>query len=127
MPFTRAVEQEQQQNIWKFRKSSQGLLMSVLGDKKPIAFVEDPAVPVENLPEFLRRFQKLLAGYDTAGGYYGHASVGCIHIRPLINLKQASEVDKMRRITDEVCSLVMEFGGSMSGEHGDGLGSQPPE
>jgi FAD/FMN-containing dehydrogenase/Fe-S oxidoreductase len=119
--FTRAVEQEQQQNIWKFRKSSQGLLMSVLGDKKPIAFVEDPAVPVENLPEFLRRFQKLLAGYDTAGGYYGHASVGCIHIRPLINLKQASEVDKMRRITDEVCSLVMEFGGSMSGEHGDGL------
>src|SRR5262245_47131728 len=119
--FTRAVDQEQQQNIWKFRKSSQGLLFSVLGDKKPIAFVEDPAVPVEKLPEFLRRFQKLLAGYDTSGGYYGHASVGCIHIRPLINLKQASEVDKMRRITDEVCSLVMEFGGSMSGEHGDGL------
>jgi len=119
--FTRAVDPEQQQTIWKFRKSSQGLLFSVLGDKKPIAFVEDPAVPVENLPEFLKRFQKLLAGYDTAGGYYGHASVGCIHIRPLIDLKQASEVDKMRRITDEVCSLVMEFGGSMSGEHGDGL------
>lgn len=119
--FARAVEPEHQQNIWKFRKSSQGLLMSVLGDKKPIAFVEDPAVPVEHLPEFLRRFQKLLAGYDTVGGYYGHASVGCIHIRPLIDLKQASEVDKMRRISDEVCSLVMEFGGSMSGEHGDGL------
>lgn len=119
--FTRALEPEQQQKVWKFRKGSQGLLMSVLGDKKPIAFVEDPAVPVENLPEFLRRFQKLLAGYDTTGGYYGHASVGCIHIRPLINLKEASEVEKMRRISDEVCSLVMEFGGSMSGEHGDGL------
>ena len=93
----------------------------LLGDKKPIAFVEDPAVPVENLPEFLRRFQKLLTGYDTVGGYYGHASVGCIHIRPLIDLKQASEVEKMRQISEEVCSLVMEFKGSMSGEHGDGL------
>ncbi len=118
---TRALEPVEQQKIWKFRKGSQGLLMSVLGDKKPIAFVEDPAVPVENLPEFLDRFQKLLSGYDTTGGYYGHASVGCIHIRPLINLKQASEVEKMRRISDEVCALVMEFGGSMSGEHGDGL------
>lgn len=118
---TRALEPEEQQKIWKFRKGSQGLLMSVLGDKKPIAFVEDPAVPVENLPEFLDRFQKLLAQYDTKGGYYGHASVGCIHIRPLINLKQASEVEKMRRISNEVCALVMEFGGSMSGEHGDGL------
>ena len=73
--FTRAVDPGQQQAIWKFRKSSQGLQFSVLGDKKPIAFVEDPAVPVEKLPEFLRRFQKLLAGYDTSGGYYGHASV----------------------------------------------------
>jgi FAD/FMN-containing dehydrogenase/Fe-S oxidoreductase len=118
---TRALEPAEQLNIWKVRKGSQGLLMSVLGDKKPIAFVEDPAVPIERLPEFLRRFQKLLAGYETAGGYYGHASVGCIHIRPLINLKQSSEVEKMRRISEEVCSLVVEFGGSMSGEHGDGL------
>jgi len=118
---TRALEPAEQLNIWKVRKGSQGLLMSVLGDKKPIAFVEDPAVPVENMPEFLRRFQKLLTGYDTVGGYYGHASVGCIHIRPLINLKESSEVEKMRRISEEVCSLVMEFGGSMSGEHGDGL------
>jgi FAD/FMN-containing dehydrogenase/Fe-S oxidoreductase len=119
--YTRALEPSQQLNIWKVRKGSQGLLMSVLGDKKPIAFVEDPAVPVENLPEFLRRFQQLLASYDTTGGYYGHASVGCIHIRPLINLKQAPEIEKIRRISDEVCSLVIEFGGSMSGEHGDGL------
>jgi len=117
----RALEPAEQLNIWKVRKGSQGLLMSVLGDKKPIAFVEDPAVPVENLPEFLRRFQELLASYETVGGYYGHASVGCIHIRPLVNLKQSSEVEKMRRISEEVCSLVIEFGGSMSGEHGDGL------
>ena len=118
---TRALESAEQLNIWKVRKGSQGLLLSVLGDKKPIAFVEDPAVPVEKLPEFLRRFQKLLAAYNTVGGYYGHASVGCIHIRPLIDLKQGSEVEKIRRISDEVCSLVIEFGGSMSGEHGDGL------
>jgi FAD/FMN-containing dehydrogenase len=74
--FTRAIDSEQQQNIWKFRKSSQGLLLSVLGDKKPIAFVEDPAVPVENC-QFLRRFRSC-GGYDR-GGYYGHASVMYSH------------------------------------------------
>jgi FAD/FMN-containing dehydrogenase/Fe-S oxidoreductase len=115
------VDPARQQSIWKVRKDSLGLLMSVPGDRKPIAFVEDPAVPVERLPEFLRRFRQILADYDTSGGYYGHASVGCLHIRPLIDLKQQSEVGKMRRIAEEVFQLVLECGGSMSGEHGDGL------
>ncbi|HYM11831.1 MAG TPA: FAD-linked oxidase C-terminal domain-containing protein, partial [Bryobacterales bacterium] len=110
-----------QQSIWKVRKDSLGLLMSVPGEKKPIAFVEDPAVPVERLPEFVRRFTQILTDHDTVGGYYGHASVGCLHIRPLIDLKQAGEVDKMRAIAEDVFQLVVECGGSMSGEHGDGL------
>jgi FAD/FMN-containing dehydrogenase/Fe-S oxidoreductase len=110
-----------QQNIWKVRKESLGLLMSVLGDKKPIAFVEDPAVPVEKLPAFLRGFKEILARHDAHGGYYGHASVGCLHVRPMINLKEASEVRKMAEISDEVFALVKQYGGSMSGEHGDGI------
>jgi FAD/FMN-containing dehydrogenase/Fe-S oxidoreductase len=115
------VDPARQQSIWKVRKDSLGLLMSVPGDRKPIAFVEDPAVPVERLPEFLRRFRQILADHDTTGGYYGHASVGCLHIRPLIDLKEQSEVGKMRHIAEEVFQLVVECGGSMSGEHGDGL------
>ncbi len=66
-------------------------------------------------------FKSCWLAMTPSAGYYGHASVGCIHIRPLIDLKQASEVEKMRQISEEVCSLVMEFKGSMSGEHGDGL------
>ena len=89
--------------------------MRVKGDKKPIAFVEDPAVPVESLPAFLKGFREILESHDAQGGYYGHASVGCLHVRPTVDLKQASEVHKMREIGDEVCRLVMEFGGSMSG------------
>ncbi len=115
------VDPAKQQSIWKVRKDSLGLLMSVPGERKPIAFVEDPAVPVERLPEFLRRFRQILTDHQTSGGYYGHASVGCLHIRPLIDLKQQSEVDKMRHISEEVFQLVVECGGSMSGEHGDGL------
>ncbi len=111
----------EQQSIWQIRKQALGLLMGVKGDKKPIAFVEDPAVPVERLPAFLQGFGEILKSHDAHGGYYGHASVGCVHIRPAIDLKQASEVRKMREIGNEVCRLVMEFGGSMSGEHGDGI------
>ena len=111
----------QQRDIWQVRKESLGLLMGVKGDKKPVAFVEDPAVPVEKMPSFLRRFDEILKSHDARGGYYGHASVGCVHVRPAIDLKQASEIDKMGKIGEEVCRLVMEYGGAMSGEHGDGL------
>ena len=111
----------QQQNIWKVRKEALGLLMGVLGDKKPIAFVEDPAVPIEKMAGFVREFQKILSDHDARGGYYGHASVGCLHVRPAIDMKQASEINKVREMGEEVCRLVMEYGGSMSGEHGDGI------
>ena len=111
----------EQEYIWQVRKQALGLLMGVKGDKKPIAFVEDPAVPVERLPAFLKGFREILDSHDAHGGYYGHASVGCVHIRPAVDLKQASEIHKMREIGNEVCRLVMEFGGSMSGEHGDGI------
>jgi len=118
LPVVDAVKQA---NIWNTRKQALGLLMSVLGDKKPIAFVEDPAVPIDKMPAFLKGFQEILEKHDAHGGYYGHASVGCLHVRPMIDLKQASEVRKMGQILDEVFALVKEHGGSMSGEHGDGI------
>ncbi len=110
-----------QARIWGVRKEALGILMSVKGDHKPIAFVEDPAVPVERMGRFLGDFREVLERHGARGGYYGHASVGCLHVRPMINLKRASEVRKMAAIADEVFGLVMNHGGSMSGEHGDGI------
>ena len=110
-----------QDMVWNVRKGGLGLLMSIHGDAKPIPFVEDPAVDPENLGEFVRRFDEIVRAHDTQAGYYGHASVGCLHIRPLVSLKSDAGIDKMLSIGEEVSDLVKEFGGSMSGEHGDGI------
>jgi len=110
-----------QAEVWAIRKAGVGLLSSVRGDHKPVAFVEDTAVAPERLSEYVRRFRQILARHNVRAGYYGHASVGCLHIRPLINLKEASGVQKMADISAAVKELVIEFKGSISGEHGDGL------
>jgi FAD/FMN-containing dehydrogenase/Fe-S oxidoreductase len=107
--------------VWAIRKAGVGLLSSIPGDYKPVAFVEDTAVAAERLSEYVRRFRQILARHNVRAGYYGHASVGCLHIRPLLNLKEASGVQKMADISAAVKELVVEFKGSMSGEHGDGL------
>tara|TARA_A100001037_G_scaffold36265_1_gene28073 strand:- start:1146 stop:3935 length:2790 start_codon:yes stop_codon:yes gene_type:complete len=110
-----------QQKVWNIRKAGLGLMMSAPGDYKAIPFVEDTAVDPKVLPEFVREFDQIVRDHDTEAGYYGHASVGCLHIRPLINLKDKSEVAKMKSISKEITDLVIKFGGSISGEHGDGL------
>src|SRR4249920_449576 len=92
---TLAFKPEEVKAIWGVRKAGLGLLLGTKGDKKPIAFVEDTAVEPAKLPEFIRRFREVVAKHDTVAGYYGHCSVGCMHIRPLINLKEASEQKKM--------------------------------
>jgi len=107
--------------LWNLRRASMPLLYSMPGDRKPVTFVEDTAVSPEKLPEFVAAFREVLRRHGTDGSFYGHASVGCLHIRPLLNLKDVGEVATMRRITDEVSDLVLRFGGSLSGEHGDGL------
>ncbi len=116
-----AFKSEEVQEIWGVRKAGLGLLLGTKGDKKPIAFVEDTAVDPAKLPEFIKRFREILRRYDVRAGYYGHCSVGCMHIRPFINLKEAGEVRKMTGIATEISDLVLEFGGAFSGEHGDGL------
>jgi Fe-S oxidoreductase len=119
--YAQALTAQDQGNVWKMRKSGLGLLMSTRDERKPIAFIEDTAVDPAHLPEFLRRFRDVVTKYDTTAGYYGHASVGCLHIRPGIDLRTPAEVDKMYAMMEEISDLVIAYGGSMSGEHGDGL------
>ena len=117
----RLTKSQDQANVWAVRKAGLGLMMNVPGDAKPLPFVEDTAVAPEALPQFIRRFDQIVRDHGTTAGYYGHASVGCLHIRPLIDLKGQEGVDRMVSIADQISDLVLEFGGSMSGEHGDGL------
>ena len=108
-------------DFWKVRKAGFSILMAMVGDSKPVAFVEDTAVAPDRLPEFYERFFAIVARHGLEAACYGHADVGCLHIRPIINMKSAAEVESLREIAREVSDLVAEFGGAMSGEHGDGL------
>jgi FAD/FMN-containing dehydrogenase/Fe-S oxidoreductase len=107
--------------LWSLRRSAVPLLWGMPGDRKPVTFVEDCAVDPHRLPEFAARFRELLQKHGTDGAFYGHASVGCLHIRPVLNLHEPSDVVTMRRIMEDVTDLVLNFHGSLSGEHGDGL------
>jgi FAD/FMN-containing dehydrogenase/Fe-S oxidoreductase len=118
---TLAFKPDEVKAIWGVRKAGLGLLLGTKGDKKPIAFVEDTAVEPAKLPEFIKRFREIISSHEAVAGYYGHCSVGCMHIRPLINLKEESEKQKMVSIANAISDLVLEFNGAMSGEHGDGL------
>ena len=115
---TKASEQAR---WWKMRQAGLGLLMSVKGDAKPVALVEDTAVDPQNLSEFIQRFDAIVRSHGTTAAYYGHASVGCLHIRPLVNLKTLEGLNISESIATEIADLVLEFGGSLSGEHGDGI------
>ena len=108
-------------DFWKVRKAGFSLLMAMVGDAKPVAFVEDTAVAPDKLPEFYDRFFKIVGRRGVQAACYGHADVGCLHIRPIINVKTEAGVDTLRTIAREVSDLVAEFEGAMSGEHGDGL------
>ena len=119
--FSRAISEADQADVWNVRRAGLGLLMGVKGDSKPIAFVEDAAVPPERLPDYLAEFGDLMDSLNTRAGYYAHASVGLLHIRPMVDLKDAAEIAKMRFIAESVRDLVMKYGGAISGEHGDGL------
>ena len=115
----------EQQSIWKLRKAGLGLLLGMKGDKKPIAFVEDTCVEPRHLKEFVPRFADIFAKHDTTGAYYGHCSVGCLHIRPVIDLKTPRGLEQVKAIADEITDLVLEFGGTISSEHGDGRARSP--
>jgi FAD/FMN-containing dehydrogenase/Fe-S oxidoreductase len=114
-----------QAHIWSLREAALGLSMAMRDDAKSISFVEDTAVAPERLSEFIGRFLDMLRGYGTTAGIYAHASVGCLHVRPVVNMKTEEGVRKFEAIANDVAKLVLEFGGALSGEHGDGLVRSP--
>ncbi len=120
-----ALDVAEQQSIWKLRKAGLGLLLGTRGEAKPIAFIEDTAVDPKHLPVFVPRFKEIMAKHGAEGAYYGHCSVGCLHIRPLVNLKTARGLEQVRRMADEIFDLVLEYGGAISSEHGDGRARSP--
>jgi len=105
----------------KLRKSILPLLLGTTDREKPVAFVEDAAVPPERLEEFIERFEEIVEKNGTWACFYGHASVGCLHVRPALDTSDPDGVSRMRRIAEGVADLVVDCGGSLSGEHGDGL------
>ncbi|MBI1827524.1 MAG: FAD-binding protein [Planctomycetes bacterium] len=110
-----------QADVWKLRTSGLGLLMSRPGDAQPYSFVEDSAVDPSRLADYIERLQRILEFEGVHAGFYAHASVGCIHVKPVLNLKSGTDIEKMRRIADAASDLALEFGGAMTGEHGDGI------
>jgi len=114
-----------QTKIWSLRENSLGLSMAMRGDAKSISFVEDTAVAPEKLRDYIDRFLEIIRRHGTTAGIYAHASVGCLHVRPVINLKTEEGIRKFEAMAHEVADLVLEFGGSLSAEHGDGLTRSP--
>src|SRR5882762_4944540 len=103
------------------RASGLNIMMSMKDERKPVSFIEDCAVPLEHLAEYTERLTQVFEKYGTRGTWYAHASVGCLHVRPVLNLKLEKDLKAMRAIAEEAFALVRQFKGSHSGEHGDGI------
>lgn len=110
-----------QAQIWNIRKVGLGILDSQPKSARPVAFIEDCAIPVERLGGFVREVERILEAHGTFGGIYAHASAGCLHIRPVLDLQKGEGVRFMREIAEQVFALTMGLGGAMSSEHGDGI------
>src|SRR5271170_220233 len=115
------TDEVERQNIWEVRKAGLNVMMSMKGDGKPVSFIEDCAVRLEDLAEYTDRLTRVFEKHGTYGTWYAHASVGCLHVRPVLNLKQELGAKQMRAIAEEAFAMVREYQGSHSGEHGDGL------
>ncbi len=117
----RAEDSAFQREIWSVRKAGLNIVMSMRGPRKPVSFIEDCAVPLDRLAEYTDRLNDVFADYGVDATWYAHASVGCLHVRPALDLKDAGDVAAMRRIAERAHAIVREFKGSHSGEHGDGI------
>jgi FAD/FMN-containing dehydrogenase/Fe-S oxidoreductase len=110
-----------QAQVAEVREAGLNIMMSMKGDGKPVSFIEDAAVALEDLADYTERLNAVFERHGTKGTWYAHASVGCLHVRPVLNMKDGTEVAKMRAIAEECFALVREYKGSHSGEHGDGI------
>ncbi|HXV11834.1 MAG TPA: FAD-linked oxidase C-terminal domain-containing protein [Burkholderiales bacterium] len=109
-----------QRDVWEVRKAGLNIMMSMKGDGKPVSFIEDCAVPLEHLADYTDRLTRVFEKHGTKGTWYAHASVGCLHVRPILDMRADGAI-KMRAIAEEAAELVKQYKGAYSGEHGDGL------
>jgi FAD/FMN-containing dehydrogenase/Fe-S oxidoreductase len=109
-----------QRAVWEVRKAGLNIMMSMKGDGKPVSFIEDCAVPLEHLAEYTDRLTQVFHKHGTRGTWYAHASVGTLHVRPVLDMRRDG-AEKMRAIAEEACAMVKQYKGAYSGEHGDGL------
>ena len=116
-----AADPADQARIWALRKASLSIAMSMKGDRKPVSFIEDCAVPLPRLAEYATALEDIFGRHDTTSIWYAHASVGCLHVRPALSMKDPDDVRRMRSIAEEVHEVVRRLEGSHSGEHGDGI------
>jgi len=123
--YRHVLDLEGQARIWSLREAALGLSMAMKEDAKSISFVEDTAVAPERLRDYIERFLRIIDRHGTSAGVYAHASVGCLHVRPVVNLKTDMGVRTFASLAEAVSDLVLEFGGALSGEHGDGLVRSP--
>jgi FAD/FMN-containing dehydrogenase/Fe-S oxidoreductase len=117
VPMTDAAAQK---SLWEVRKAGLNIMMSMKGDGKPVSFIEDCAVPLPHLAEYVDRLTQVFARHGTRGTWYAHASVGTLHVRPILDMRRDGAA-KMRAIAEEAAAMVREYKGAFSGEHGDGL------
>ena len=115
------IDDKLQSKVSEMRKSGLNIMMSMKDDAKPVSFIEDCAVQLKDLAEYTDGLNKIFDKYNVKGTWYAHASVGCLHVRPVLNMKIQDDIKKMRNIANETSALVKKFNGSYSGEHGDGI------
>ena len=117
----RVTDSAQQAAVAEVREAGLNIMMSMKGDAKPVSFIEDCAVGLEDLADYTERLTQVFDRHGVKGTWYAHASVGCLHVRPVLNMKDGGDVRRMRAIAEECFDLVREYKGSHSGEHGDGI------
>jgi FAD/FMN-containing dehydrogenase/Fe-S oxidoreductase len=118
--LVKVVEPAAQKALWEVRKAGLNIMMSMKGDGKPVSFIEDCAVPLEHLADYTGRLTEIFRKHGTQGTWYAHASVGTLHVRPILDMRRDGAA-KMRAIAEEAAAMVREYKGAYSGEHGDGL------
>ncbi len=116
-----AIDRTFQASVFEVRKAGLNIMMSMRDDRKPVSFVEDCAVELKDLAEYTAKLTEIFSRHGTRGTWYAHASVGCLHVRPVLNLREERDIKAMRAIAEECFDLVLQYKGSHSGEHGDGL------
>ena len=114
-------EGQSYEDVWVIRKKGLGLMLGMKGNKKPLAFIEDAGVPIDSLPSYIEEVLQVCRDNHTEAAMYAHASVGVIHVRPILDLRLTEDIERFKNISRETFKLVKKYGGSWSGEHGDGL------